>query len=53
LCELPAQCVGRDEVHECLLPVDLDHRDQLPIPRLEFRVTVDRDLLDLEAEFLL
>jgi hypothetical protein len=36
-----------------LLPVDLDHRDQLPIPRLELRVTVDGDLLDLEAEFLL
>jgi hypothetical protein len=34
LCELPTQRVGRDEVDEGLLTVDLDDRDQLAIPRL-------------------
>ena len=53
LCELPAESVGRDEVGECLLSIDLDDRDQLPITRLELAVAVDSDLLDLEAEFLL
>jgi hypothetical protein len=52
LCELPAECVGRDEVRECLLPVDLDDRDQLPIPRLQVGVAADIDLLELEDEFL-
>jgi len=52
LCELPAQRVGRDEVHERLGSVDLDDRDQLAIARLELGIAVDRDLLQLESQLL-
>jgi len=52
LCELPTQRVGRDEVDEGLLTVDLDDRDQLAIPRLQLGIPVDRDLLQLEAELV-
>jgi hypothetical protein len=52
LCELPTQRVGRDEVDEGLLTVDLDDRDQLAIPRLQLGIPVDRDLLQLETELV-
>jgi len=52
LCELPAQRVRLDEVHESLLPVDLDDRDQLPVARLELGIAVDRDLLQLESQLV-
>jgi hypothetical protein len=35
-----------------LLAVDLDDRDQLAVTRLELRIPVDRDLLELELELL-
>jgi hypothetical protein len=52
LCELAAQRVGRNEVDERLLAVDLHDRDQLAVARLELRISVDRDLLQLEAELV-
>jgi len=52
LCELPTQRVGRDEVDEGLLTVDLDDRDQLAIPHLQLGIPVDRDLLQLETELV-
>jgi len=36
-----------------LLAVDLDNRNQLPVPGLELRVAADVDLAQLEPEFLL
>jgi hypothetical protein len=50
LCELTAQSVGRDEVRERLLAVDLDDWNQLAITRLERRVAIDDDFLQLEAK---
>jgi hypothetical protein len=52
LCELSAQGVRRNEVDERLHAVDLEHRNQLPVARLELRVAVDRDLLELEPELV-
>jgi hypothetical protein len=52
LCEPAAHCIGRHEVHERLLAVDLDDREQLAVPRLELWVAVDQDLLELEAELV-
>ena len=52
MCEPAAQSVGRDEVDEGPLAVDLDDREQLPVPSLELRVAVDRDFFQLEAELL-
>jgi hypothetical protein len=52
LCEPAAQGIRRHEVDKCLLPVDLDDRDQLAVARLQLGVAVDRDLLQLEAELL-
>jgi hypothetical protein len=40
------------EVDEGLFPVDLHHGQQLPVARLQVRVAVDRDLLELEAQLL-
>ena len=50
LCQLATERIRRDEVREDQLPVDLDDWYQLPIATLELRVTVDRDLLQLEVE---
>jgi hypothetical protein len=36
-----------------LLPVDLDHRQPLAVPRLEVGIARDVDLVELEAELLL
>jgi len=52
LCELPPKRGGRYEVDERLHAVNLDHRDQLTEARLQFRVTVDRNFLELEPELL-
>ena len=52
LCEPPAESIGRHEVDERLLPVDLDDREQLAVAGLELRVAVDQDLLQLEAELV-
>jgi hypothetical protein len=52
LCELPPQRVRRDEVDERLHAVDLDHGDQLAVARLELRIAVDRDLLELEPQLV-
>ena len=48
--EPAAQRVGVDEVRERPLSVDLDHRQQLSIPRLERGIPADVDDLELEAE---
>ena len=53
LCQPAAQRFGLHEIDERLFPVDLDDRDQLPVARLQLRITVDRDLLELEPEFFL
>jgi len=52
LCEPAAHCIGRHEVHERLLAVDLDDRKQLAVTRLELWVAVDQDLFELEAELV-
>jgi hypothetical protein len=52
LCEPAAHCIGRHEVDERLLAVDLDDREQLAVTRLELWVAVDQDLLELEAELV-
>jgi len=41
-----------DVVGEGLLAVDLNDWDQLAVARLELRVSVDRDLLELELEIV-
>lgn len=38
------------EVRECVLAVDLDDRQALPVARLELGVASDVDELELEAE---
>ena len=45
-----AQRVGVDEVRERALAVDLDHRKELPVARLELGSPADVDELELEAE---
>ena len=52
MCEFSAQGVRRDEVDERLHVVDLDHRNQLAVARLELRIAVDRDLLEVEPELV-
>jgi hypothetical protein len=52
LCQPSAQSVRRHEVDERPDAVDLDHRDQLAITRLELRLAVDPDLLELEPELV-
>jgi hypothetical protein len=52
LCHLAAECVRLDEVGERPLPVDLDDRQPLPVPRFELSVAADVDLLQLEAELV-
>ena len=47
--EPAAQGVRVDEVRECLLPVDLDHRDPLAVARLQLAVATDVDEPDLVA----
>ena len=41
-----------DEVDECPLPVDLDHRQPFPVARFELRVATDVALLELEPELV-
>ena len=43
--QLPAQRVGIDVVDERALPADLDHRQPLPVARLQLRVAADVDRL--------
>jgi hypothetical protein len=52
LCELPSQRIGRYEVDERPLAVDLDDRNQLAKARLELGVPVDCHLLELEPELV-
>ena len=52
MCELASQRVGWNEVHERLRSVDLHDRDQLAVACLELRVSVDRDLLQLESQLV-
>ena len=52
MCQLSAQSVRRNEVDERLHAVDLDHRDQLAVARLELRIVVDSDLHELEPELV-
>ena len=52
MCELSPQRIGRNEVDERALAVDLDDRDQLAIARLELGIPVDRHLLELEPELV-
>jgi hypothetical protein len=52
LCNRPAQRIGVHVVDEAPLSVDLDHRDPLPVRRLELGVAVDRNLPQVEAEIL-
>ena len=52
MCELPPQRIGRHEVDESLLPVDLDDGDQFPIARFQLLVSVDGNLLELESELI-
>jgi hypothetical protein len=51
-CEPAAEAVSVDVVHERALPVDLDHRQPLAVPRLERGVAGDVDLGELEAELV-
>ena len=48
--EARAKCVGVHEVRECPLAVDLDDREEFAIVRLEIRVALDVDHLELEPE---
>ena len=52
MCEPAAHCIGRHEVHERPLAVDLYDRKQLAVTRFELRIAVDQDLLELEAELV-
>jgi len=52
LCELAPQRIGRHEVDERPLAVDLDDGNQLAKARLELGVPVDRHLLELEPELV-
>jgi hypothetical protein len=52
LCNRPAQRVGMHVVDETPAAVDLDHRDPLAVFGLEPGVAVDRDLAQVEAEFV-
>ena len=52
MCESASHCIGRHEVHERLLAVDLDDGEQLAVARLELGVVVDQDLFELEAELV-
>ncbi|HEY3051710.1 MAG TPA: hypothetical protein VGJ40_08275 [Gaiellaceae bacterium] len=52
MCEPSPQGIGRHEVDEGLVAVDLDDRNQLAVARLELGVAVDQDLLQLEAELV-
>ena len=52
LCDLPAECLGLDEVRERALAVDLHDGKPLAVAGLELRVTADVDLLQLEAELV-
>ena len=52
MCELAPQRIGRNEVDERPLAVDLDDRNQLSIARLQLGIPVDRHLLELELELV-
>ena len=52
MCELRTERIWLHEIDEGLFPVDLDDRKQLPVARLQARVAIDRDLLELEAQLL-
>ena len=52
MCELPPQRIGRHEVDECPLSVDLEDGNQFPVTGLELGVPVDRHLLELESELV-
>ena len=50
--EAAPKALGLDVVDERALAVDLDDRDPLAVRGLQLGVAVDRDLLQLEAEFV-
>ena len=50
MCNRPPERVDLEVVGEAASAVDLDDRDQLSVARLEARVPVDHDLVELEAE---
>ena len=52
MCELRAERIWFYEIDEGPFSVDLDDRKQLSVARLQVRVAVDRDLLQLEPELL-
>jgi hypothetical protein len=52
LCQLSTERCGVEVVDERPLAVDLDHRQPLPVGRLELGVAADVDLLQLEAELV-
>jgi hypothetical protein len=52
LCDPPPERIDVDEVREGLLAVDLDDRQQLPVPRLQLRVARDVHLLEIELDVL-
>jgi len=52
LCNRPAKGVGVHVIDEATPAVDLHDRDPLAVLRLELGVAVDRNLPQLEAEFV-
>ena len=52
MCELRAERIWLHEIDEGLFPVDLHHGKQLPVARLQVRIAVDRNLLELEAQLV-
>jgi hypothetical protein len=50
LCDSTPERIDVDEVRERLLSVDLDDRQQLPVTRLELRVTGDVHLFEVELD---
>jgi hypothetical protein len=53
LCNRTPECSELDVVREAPPAVDLDHRQPLPIGRLERRIPADVDLAQLESELVL
>ena len=50
MCNRSPQRIGLDVIGETAPPVDLDHRQPLPVLGLEGRVAADVDLAQVEAE---
>ena len=52
MCDLPAKCLGLDEVRERALTVDLHDGKPLAVAGLELGVAADVDLFQLEPELV-